>query len=401
MARTGLKETAIVGVGMSAFETRRVDKDYGELLQESAEEALADSGLEMRDIDAVVLSQSPDVLHGVGQPEQLAVAALAAQGKPVVRVHTGGATGGTAAQVGWWLAASGRYRSVLVIGAEKMGDAAGGAQEALNKIWEPAYESLLPLNTIVMTALHAVRHMKLYGTTERQFAIIASRLRNDGMRNKRAHLRRPVSWEQVLEGPLLSWPVWRDMSCPRSSGSCAVIITQRDVAESLSAPKAWIRSISSRTNTVFMGDKMGNAGLNDHGTLYDLQLAAREAYENAGITDARNQIDVAEPYAPFANIEPAILEAIQLAKPGKAAELAEMGEWDFDGPLPVCPSGGVVCTNPIAVTALVRFAEAALQVRRTAGDHQVDRARTAVATGVGGSFQFWVVGVLADQARSD
>lgn len=392
---TGPRErAAIVGVGMSRFTTRRDDADLMGLVQEPAFLALEDAGLEMRDVDCVVLAQGPDALHGIGDPAQLVPSALGARGLPLLRVLTGGATGASAAQVGWWAVASGRYRCALVVGAEKMGDATRGAQEALNKIWDPAYESALPFNTIVMCAFQAVRHMHQHGTTELQLAQIASRMRTNGALNPNAHLRRPVSAEAVLESPLLCWPIRRDMACPRSSGGCAIVIAAEDRARSLSAPKAWVRGVAARSNTYFMGDKMGACGENDHASEYELRLAAAEAYAMADIRSPADEVNVVEPYVPFSTMEPPTLEALGLCGPGEAAPLAEKGHWDRDGAIPVSPSGGVLCANPISVSALVRVAEASLQVRGRAGDHQVEGVRTAVAVGAGGSIQFFVAVVL-------
>ncbi|MFQ5809148.1 MAG: thiolase family protein [Armatimonadota bacterium] len=383
-----------MGVGMSAFRTRRDDQDFMGLLQEASTSALADAGLDMGDIEAVVLAQAPDALHGIGHPEQTATGALAARGKPMLRVNTGGATGASAAQVGWWGVASGRFDAVLVVGAEKMGDNVRGAQEVLNKIWDPAYEAALPLNTIAMSALAAVRYMNRYGVTEEQFAGIASRLRANGVRNEKAHLRTAISVDDVLHSPILCWPIRLAMSCPRSTGACAVIIACEDRARRLGTPRAWVRGVAARANTYFMGDKMGDAGPNDHATHYELRLASEEAYRMARIRQPSDEIDIVEPYVPFATLEPAVLESLLLCGPGQAARLAEGGHWDLAGRLPVSPSGGVLCSNAISITALMCVAEAAQQVRGRAQDHQVDGVRTAVATGAGGSLQFFVAFVL-------
>ncbi|HLF40759.1 MAG TPA: thiolase family protein [Acidimicrobiia bacterium] len=391
------REAAVVGVGMSAFRTRRDDVDLVGLYQEGAGLALADAGLGMADIDMVVLAQSPDALHGIGHPEQVAAGALGLHGRPLMRINTGGATGASAVQAGWWAVASGRAEAVLVLGAEKMGDATRGAQEVLNKIWDPAYEALLPLNTIVMTAFQAVRHMHRHGVTEEQFAVIASRTRGNGARNEHAHLRTPISPEEVLATPYLAWPTRLAMACPRSSGACAVVVASGDLARRLSAPKAWVRGFAARANTYFMGDKMGDAGLNDHGFYYDLRLTAETAYRMAGITRPAEELQVAEPYVPFATMEPGELEALGLCEPGEAAKLAEQGHWDIDGAVAVCPSGGVLCANPISISAMARVAEAAQQVRGRAGGHQVDGVRMALGGGAGGSVQFFSTAVFGTE----
>lgn len=388
---------AVIGVGMSRFRTRRDDEDLVGLLQEGAELALADAGVGMGDVDALILSQSPDALHGIAHPEQAAAGPLAALGKPVLRVHTGGATGASAFQVGWWAVASGRFESVLVVGAEKMGDALQPAQVALNMIWDPAYETGLPLNTIAMTALSAVRYMDRFGATEDDFALVAERLRANGARNEYSHLRTPITAKEILDSPVLAWPLHLGMSCPQTSGACAVLIMSGERARRLSSPPAWVRGVSARTNTYFMGDKMADCGDNDHATHHELELAAAEAYAMAGITDPATGIHVAEPYVPFSSMEAPMLESLGLCERGTGFRLAAQGAWDLDGRLPVCPSGGVMCTNPISVSALVRMAEAAQQVRGRAGGHQVDRAETAVAAGAGGSIQFFVVGVFGKE----
>jgi acetyl-CoA C-acetyltransferase len=311
-------------------------------------------------------------------------------------VNTGGATGASAAQLGWWAVASGRFSTCLVLGAETMGDNVRGAQEVLNKIWDPAYESLLPLNTLAMTGLYASRYAARHGVTEEHYAAIASRHRTNGALNPKAHLREAVTPDEVLASPMLVAPIRRAMACPRSTGGCALVLAAEDRARRLSAPKAWVRGFAARSNTYFMGDKMGDAGANDHGAMHEMRLAASEAYEMAGITDPARDLDVAEPYVPFAPMEPAAIEALGLCAPGEAGPLALEGAWDREaGRVAVCPSGGVMCANPISVSALARVAEGALQVRARAGEHQVEGARTAVVAGAGGSIQFFCVGVLS------
>lgn len=393
--------SAVVGVGMSRFQTRRDDLDLVGLYQEGAVLALADAGLDMADIDMVVLAQSPDALHGIGHPEQTAAGALGLHGKPLMRVNTGGATGASAVQAGWWTVASGRSQACLVLGAEKMGDATRGAQEVLNKIWDPPYESALPLNTIVMCAMQAIRYMDRHGATEEHFALSAARMRTEGARNEHAHLRTPMTVDAVLATPYLAYPTRLAMACPRTTGACAMVLVNGDLARRLSAPKAWIRGFAARANTYFMGDKMGDCGPNDHGLYHDLHLAAASAYAMAGITRPAEQVRLVEPYIPFSVMEPAELEALGVCGPGEAPKLAEIGHFDHDGPMPCCPSGGVLCANPISISAMARVAEAAQQVRRRCGAHQVEGVHTALGAGAGGSVQFFTVGIFSTDPHEE
>lgn len=403
MSALPTRRAAVVGAGMSAFVTKREDLDLAEILQDVSEAALRDAGLDMSDVDAVVLAQGPDPMHGIGHPEQTAAAALACHGKPMLRVHTGGATGISAAQTGWWAVTSGRFETVLVVGAEKMGDNTAGAQRVLNEIWDPAYEAPMPLNTIANASLMAVRYMQRHDATELDFAEIASRVRANGSLNPNAHLRKEISPAEVLETRYLTWPVRMGTSCPRSTGGCAAVLTSADVARRLSAPAAWIRGFASRTDTYFMGDRMAvdegyrertDTEPDQYLAMENLRDATLDAYGQAGIVDPAAEIDVVEPYVPFSSYEPMMLEAMRFCSPGTAIGLGREGFWSIDGSVAVSPSGGVLCANPISVTALVRFVECAQQVRGLAGPHQVDGARTAVAVGAGGDSQFYGVAVL-------
>ncbi|CAB5030117.1 unannotated protein [freshwater metagenome] len=122
---------------------------------------------------------------------------------------------------------------------------------------------------------------------------------------------------------------------------------------------------------------------------------AADVYRQAGITNPREQIDVVEMYVPFSWYEPMWLENLGFAEEGTGWQLTQDGVTAMDGDLPINCSGGVLSTNPIGASGMIRFGEAALQVRGMAGDHQIDGARTALGHAYGGAAQFyamWVVG---------
>ena len=119
------------------------------------------------------------------------------------------------------------------------------------------------------------------------------------------------------------------------------------------------------------------------------------ALAQAGITDPRREFDCAEVYVPFSWYEPMWLENLGFCAEGDGWKLTESGATALDGRLPVNMSGGVLSSNPIGASGMLRFAEAALQVRGAAGEHQVDGARRALGHAYGGGSQFfsmWVVG---------
>ena len=109
----------------------------------------------------------------------------------------------------------------------------------------------------------------------------------------------------------------------------------------------------------------------------------------------RQEIDVAELYVPFSWYEPMWLEGHDIAGPGEGWKMVDSGDTELTGSFPVNPSGGVLSTNPIGASGMLRFAEAALQVRGLAGEHQVDGAKLALAQAYGGDAQYFAMATFA------
>lgn len=389
---------AAVGTGQTAFTTTAQASSYLELLHDAAVGALESAAMTIDDVDAFVLALAPESLMGVNHAERWCIEAIGARNKPVMRVQTGGATGMSAVQAGYRHVLSGLFENVLVVGADRVRES-GDAQQIFNKIWDPIYERALPQTTITLIAMSAVRYMHLYGMTERQMARVSVKAHENGLLNPFAHIRKAVTIDEVLESRYLSWPIKLLDACPQSAGGAAVVLSaERSVDESVQSP-AWISGMGMAGDTYFVGDRVGPKAIYDYGDGGALELAARRAYEMAGITDVRRDVDVVETYASFTPVELHNAEALGLCDLGTAGPLFEEGYFDLDGELPINPSGGVVCTNPISVTAMVRFIEAVLQVQGSAGERQVPNVETAVATGSGGSHQFFNVSVLTKEPR--
>lgn len=384
---------AIVGTGQTRYQHRYPDVPYRDLIFTAVNRVLADAHAKIADIDAVVYPMAPDALIGVSHAERWAADAVGALGKPFIRVNTGGVTGLSAAQAGYDLVASGQYDVVLVAGADRVGES-GDAQEILNRIWDPFYERSLPLNTITMLAMQAVRFMYKYGSDERDMAIVSARAHRNGVDNPFAHIQRAVTVEEVLASAPISAPIKLLDCCPQSSGGAAVLLCNGDLAERFTDTPAWIRGVGHSTETYWMGDRVGPKAQCDHADSEALRQAAESAYRMAGLRAA--DMDVAELYAPFSNIELHDIQDVGLCAPGDVMRLSREGAFDRDGATAVNPSGGVLCANPISVTALVRVIEAALQVQGKAGAHQVAGARHAIATGIGGDHQYFGAVVVSN-----
>jgi len=379
----------IIGIGQSNFRSRRDDASYPDLVREAVVPAMLDAKLDFDAIDAVVYSLSPDAMVGIGNAERLGVDAVGGRNKRFLRINTGGATGISSVTAAYYHIASGVCDVVLTAGADKVGEC-GDSQTVLNKIWDPTYERALPLGTINMLAMSAVRYMRRYGMTEEDMAYVTVKNRRQAALNPRAHLRKVVTIDDVMESRIISWPLKLMDCCPQSSGGAAMVLASERFIRDNKLDAVWITGVACRAETYWMGDRMGNNPTAEHADAYALGRSFEQSYRMAGITDPANQVHIAELYAPFSNTEYHAIDAARLvAKAGESVPRLRDGEFELGGRIPVNPSGGTLCTNAIAVTAMARVAETALQVWGRAGAHQVDGARVGIASGNGGDHQIF------------
>src|SRR6202522_1526544 len=227
---------AVIGVGETVFKTKIDDKTYVELAPDAAKAALDDARLSPTDIDAIVFSMAPTQFMGVNDVDKWAVDSILTSGKPFMRVHTGGAPGGSALHAGYAHVASGMYRTVLVVGADRVTETRD-AQHILNLIWDLFYEHDFALNTVTMTALSTQRYMHQHGTTEEQYARVVVRSRKNALKNPHAHLKGNITIDDVMKSPRISWPYKLFDICPRSTGAPAVVLaTQKMTKKHCSRP---------------------------------------------------------------------------------------------------------------------------------------------------------------------
>jgi acetyl-CoA C-acetyltransferase len=377
---------AVTGVGQTTYRRRHADRSTGELMGAAATAAVADAGLGLADIGAFVLGVAPDALCGVNCPEKSSFFLPAR--RPVVRVNTGGTTGGAAFALAVTMVAAGQADHALALGLERMGQATT-SQKVFNTIFDPIYEKDIALSTLSMAAIRATLLMQRYGYTREHWAAIAARNYRNAVANPYAQVRREISVREIEESKLLAWPVRLYEACPMSEGACAVVVSRRPPAEGA----AWVRGLGSFTDTYSMGDRMHRA----EGSLVDLltlRRAAERAYAEAGLTGAADRLRVVEIHAPFSSAEAMAYPALGLCAPHDGPAFAER-TLPRHARIRVNPSGGPQAANPVSTAALVRIAECANQVRGRAGAVQVDDAEWAVATCQGGANQFSMACVLS------
>jgi len=388
-----------VGV-IAAFQTdyrsQHPDVTFVEQAQEAAAGAMAAAGMRPDDIEAVVFSLAPTFFMGVADADRWAIDHVFAAGKPFFRIHTGGATGGSAVHAGYALVRSGMYRTVMIVGAERIGETPD-AQHVLNLIFDPFYERDMPLSTNTSVALMATRYMQRHGVTQEDLARVVVRQRRNALRNPHAHLKGEITVADVMASPMIAYPMKLYDICPRSSGSAAMILGNADVIDGFQTRPAFINGIGSVTDTYWIGDRLVPSADAEIAELGLAAVSAAECFRRAGITDPFAEVQVAELYDPYSVVGYLQLEQLGFCATGKAARLEDDGVWDVDGgAVAVNPSGGTLCSNPIAISGLARCIDAANQVMGTAGAMQLPGVHTAVATAVGGIAQFHNMTVFGD-----
>jgi acetyl-CoA C-acetyltransferase len=376
---------AVLGTGQTHHRAKRLDVSMPGLLREAIDRAMADAGVGWDEIEAVVLGKAPDLFEGVMMPELFLADAIGATGKPLLRVHTAGSVGGSTALVASSLVQAGIHRRVLTVAFEK--------QSESNAMWGlsilPPFQMPVGAGAGGYFAPHVRSYIRRSGAPEHIGAIVAAKDRRNGALNPYAHLRQgDITVESVQASQMLWDPIRYDETCPSSDGACAMVIGDEAAGDAVEGGAAWIHATAMRTEpTTFAGrDQVSPQAGRD---------AAAALWHEAGITDPLSEVDVAEIYVPFSWFEPMWLENLGFAAEGQGWKVTEAGETALGGRLPVNPSGGVLSSNPIGASGMLRFSEAAKQVMGRAGDYQVDGARVALGHAYGGGSQYfsmWVVG---------
>ncbi|WP_169988492.1 thiolase C-terminal domain-containing protein [Microbispora sp. H10836] len=381
---------AIVGTGQTVHARRRTDVSQAGLAREAAVEALADAGLTMDDIDSVIVASGPAMFGGVNQPEKWLVDALGARFKPVVRVTSGGGTGLAGALAAINQIKGGAARRVLVVAYDKLSE--GPLQAQISTLYDPFWGREFAVGIMGFSAAYWRARMDRLGHTEEAAAMVAVKNRRHALANPKAHVKKEVTVEDVLSSRPLCWPIKVLDVPPISDGACAVVLAADQDALAITDKPAWIHGMA------YYSEADNGA---DRSMLQSepLQIAAAKVYKDAGITNPFRQFDVAELQEPYTCFELSYYEGLGLCPDGGAAELVGSGATAMGGELPVNPSGGCMGANPIGATALIRLAEAAMQVTGKAGDHQVPGASRALVQAGGGWANLRGVAVVGSEKR--
>lgn len=370
------KRAAIIGVGQTVARSNRKDVNGQELINEAVLRALEDAQLTRDDIDAIVIGNM-DHFEGINYVDTWSVDGSGAFMKPIMKVTTGGTTGTTVAMAGYYHAASGLFDKVLAIGWEKNSES--DTTGAIITAFDPVFDRPTFGGAVGGLAILATRYMALTGAVEEDAARVAVRDRRHALNNPYAHLQLEITVEDVMKSPMISYPIkYLDM-CPRTDAACAVIFASEDCAGKLCPRPAWVHGVVSRHNYTFTGDPPKD-------NLTTLHEASTRLYEKLGVKEPLKEFDVAELYFPCSFAGLAWTEDLGFCKRGEGPRLVADGVTDMGGELPINPSGGVLSSNPIGATGLLRTAEAALQIMGKAEARQVPDVNFALVSGFGGCY---------------
>ena len=379
------RNVAIVGVGQTRYSSHREDVNQPEMIQEAVRLALQDAGISIAEVD-VVVHGNMELFEMVHQPDLWHVLGTGAYGKNAFRVTTGGTTGTTIAAVGDNLVASGMYDVALIIGFEKLqeGHTTGGITNMADPLWSRN------LQTGALTGTTASKMIKEFGEQRAKRASMMMRVIMDkhAALNPNAHRSFGLDFDQMdslmANSPKLVGELQLIHMCSQSDGACALILACEEKAQKITKKPVWVRDhITVHREESFNVFGEEEVEMTHH-------FAARELFERNGIRNPLEYFDVFEMYDPSSWWGLDWLREFFLLQGDEHLKLVENKEIMIGGKVPMNPSGGVIASNPIGATALVRVAEAALQVRGDAGRHQIPKpVRHALASGFGGTI--WTV----------
>ncbi len=378
MGSHGIKDrVAIVGMACTPFR-EHWDKSADDLLVDAVTDAWASAGTTPADIDAYWLGTAQSGMSGItlAGPLQL-------EGRPVTRVENYCSSGSEALRQAAYAVASGAYDVAMAVGVEKVKDS---GYQGLNAFPIPDDGTGRTLTAAAMFSLVAPAYAKKYGVDEDELRIvlaqIASKNHANGAKNPLAQFRREVDVDTICRAPAVAGRLGVFDCAGVADGAAAAIVVRAEDAHRYTDHPVFIKALSFVAGS--------GRGLVDPG--YDFthfpecEAAATDAYAQAGITDPRSELALAEVHDCFTPTELVLMEDLGFAERGTAWKEVQAGTFHLDGQLPVNPDGGLKAFgHPVGASGLRMHYEAWLQLRGEAGQRQITTDRTrALVHNLGG-----------------
>ncbi|MBS4021432.1 MAG: acetyl-CoA acetyltransferase [Dethiobacter sp.] len=374
----GIKDrVSTIGMGCSKF-GERFDCSLEDLMVEAVNEALTDAGIEFNDIDAFWFGTFNSGLAGISFSNR-----LKSQYKPVTRVENMCCTGMEAFRNACYAVAAGVCDVAMAIGVEKLKDS-GHSGLALPPV--DSDRTSPELSAPAMFALLGPSYAHKYGLSIQQLREVLARIayknHANGALNPKAQFMAEVPMEKILNSPMIAYPL-TIMDCSGVSDGCAcAIITRAEDAKKYRKDPMYVKALQVAAGPAHSERHQSY----DFTTVMETCHAAAVAYKEAGISEPRREISLAEVHDCFTITELVIYEDLQLSERGRGWRDVLDGKFDRDGVLPVNIDGGLKSFgHPIGASGLRMLYELWLQFHGKAGKRQQDDPRVGLAHNMGGT----------------
>jgi acetyl-CoA C-acetyltransferase len=381
---SGIKDkVAILGMGCSRF-GERWDCGAEELILEAFQECLRDAGIGVGDIEAAWFATAIEEVN-VGKSGIPLATTLRLPNIPVTHVENMCASGTEAFRGACYAVASGAADIALALGVEKLKDTGygglpGGRRPPLQQLW--VANMTAPGTFAQLASAYMARHDVAYGDLKRAIGHVSWKSHQNGAKNPKAHLQKPVELEAILEAPIIASPLGLYDCCGVSDGAAAAIVTTPAIARFLGRRE--LLTVKALQLAVSNGWESGHNGW-DGSYLHTTRIAARRAYAEAGIRVPRDEISLFEVHDCFSITELVTMEDLQFSAEGKAWKDVLDGVYDADGRSPCQIDGGLKCFgHPIGASGLRMLYEMYLQLLGRAGARQRESVRLALTHNLGG-----------------
>jgi len=382
---TGIKDKAvIVGMGCSRF-GERWDMSSEALMLEAFEEALSDAGLARGDIQAAWLGSALDDVN-LGNSAIPLATALRLPPIPVTRVENMCATGTEALRAAVYAVASGAVDIALALGVEKLKDTGFGGlpirtKGSMNDLWMP-YGSA-PGTFAQLAGAYGARHGIAAADLKQAMAHVSWKSHENGALSEKAHLRKAVSMETILNAPLIADPLGLFDCCGVSDGAACAIVMSPEAARALKA-KPDLVAVKSIQVCASNGWEMQYSAW-DGSYVRNTRLAAARAYEEAGVRDPRAELSLTEVHDCFSITELVTMEDLGLSDEGGAVRDVLNGRFDRSGDIPCQVDGGLKCFgHPVGASGLRMAYEVYSQLQGRAGARQLGTVNLGLTHNLGG-----------------
>ena len=380
----GIKDKVVIlGMGCSKF-GERWDASPSDLMVEAFEECLADAGIERNEIEAAWFGAGIDAFH-VGASAMPMAIALRLNYIPVTKVENMCATGTEAFRGAVYAVASGACDIALALGVEKLKDTGyGGLPQRSRGVENDMYWPNLsaPGAFAQLATGYRARHRHNKQDLKRAMAHVSVKSHANGARNPKAHLRRKITEQQAIDAPFIAEPIGLYDCCGVSDGSACAIVTTPEIARGLG--KEHLVSVKALQLAVSNGTESGHESW-DGSYLKTTRIAARRAYDEAGVRKPAQEISMTEVHDCFSITELVTMEDLQLTEEGKGVTAVLDGDFDAEGKLPCQIDGGLKCFgHPIGASGLRMIYENYLQLQDRAGPRQLADPKLGLNHNLGG-----------------